>query len=56
MFTELVDFLCQKELHKEALELLRQFGQEERVDSRAMRPAGPTKDDWVLAEPKGRSY
>ncbi|RPB17629.1 hypothetical protein P167DRAFT_569368 [Morchella conica CCBAS932] len=43
MFTELVDFLCQKELHKEALELLRQFGQEERVDSRAMNLQGPQR-------------
>lgn len=43
MFTELVDFLCQKELHKEALELLKQFGQAEREDSRALTLHGPQR-------------
>lgn len=43
MFTELVDFLCQKELHKEALELLKQFGQAEREDPRALTLHGPQR-------------
>lgn len=55
MFTELVDFLCQKELHKEALELLKQFGQAEREDSRALTLHGPQRTVGYLQNLKANN-
>ncbi|KAL7276159.1 Vacuolar morphogenesis protein 6 [Rhizina undulata] len=47
-FNELVDFLHKKELHREALELLQQFGQAEEEDERAPSLHGPQRTVMYL--------